>query len=321
MRLLLHLAARPGQVVALDRLLDEVWAGVVVNPGSVYQAIGQLRHLLGDHAEQPTYIETHSRRGYRLVAGVSPWVDPDSDSQSLNGVHSARPHAGDAPSMRTCVAAAGTAAVSSPSAAPPTPRTAVSALGPLRWIGGAMIILAVLAVSWAITYYGGASKPAELTSPGVPRAIHSLVVLPLENLSDDKEQEYFADGMTDALITNLAQIGSLRVISRTSAMQFKGSKETLPQIGRDLQVDAVVEGTVARGESRVRITAQQLIRVQTFVAQHNSRGAYKRRKSALGVAGIRKAAKERAEAYRVHIEWALRQPGMAWTADLRQGCG
>ena len=81
-------------------------------------------------------------------------------------------------------------------------------------------------------------------------------MLPLENLSGDKEQEYFAEGMTDALTTDLAQIGSLRVISRTSAMHFKGSKETLPQIGRDLQVDAVVEGTVARGENRVRVTAQ-----------------------------------------------------------------
>jgi TolB-like protein/Tfp pilus assembly protein PilF len=115
----------------------------------------------------------------------------------------------------------------------------------------------LLAASWAIVYYRGASKPAERTSSGTaPAAIHSLAVLPLENLSGDKEQEYFADGMTDALITNLAQIGSLRVISRTSAMHFKGSKETLPQIGRDLQVDAVVEGTVTRGEGRVRITAQ-----------------------------------------------------------------
>ena len=86
--------------------------------------------------------------------------------------------------------------------------------------------------------------------------IHSLAVLPLENLSGDKEQEYFADGMTDALTTDLAQVGSLRVISRTSAMQFKGSRETLPQIGHELKVDAVVEGTVARDENRVRVTAQ-----------------------------------------------------------------
>jgi TolB-like protein/Tfp pilus assembly protein PilF len=91
---------------------------------------------------------------------------------------------------------------------------------------------------------------------GVLPAIHSLAVLPLENLSGDKEQEYFADGMTDALTTDLAQVGSLRVTSRTSAMHFKGSKETLPEIGRDLKVDAVVEGTVTSGENRVRVTAQ-----------------------------------------------------------------
>jgi TolB-like protein/Tfp pilus assembly protein PilF len=112
-------------------------------------------------------------------------------------------------------------------------------------------------VSGVIVYYRGASKPVVRTSTEATQAaIHSLAVLPLENLSGDKEQEYFADGMTDALTTDLAQIGSLRVISRTSAMQFKGSKETLPQIGRDLKVDAVVEGAVTRGENRVRVTAQ-----------------------------------------------------------------
>ncbi|HKU15347.1 MAG TPA: hypothetical protein VJQ52_13205, partial [Steroidobacteraceae bacterium] len=89
-----------------------------------------------------------------------------------------------------------------------------------------------------------------------PAAIHSLAVLPLENLSGDKEQEYFADAMTDALITDLAQVRSLQVISRTSVMRFKGARQTLQQIGRELKVDAVVEGTVARAEGRVRITAQ-----------------------------------------------------------------
>ena len=86
--------------------------------------------------------------------------------------------------------------------------------------------------------------------------IRSIAVLPLQNLSNDPNQDYFSDGITDALTTELAQIGSLRVISRTSATQFKGTKETLPQIGRDLKVDAIVEGTVARAENRVRITAQ-----------------------------------------------------------------
>jgi TolB-like protein/DNA-binding winged helix-turn-helix (wHTH) protein/Tfp pilus assembly protein PilF len=89
-----------------------------------------------------------------------------------------------------------------------------------------------------------------------PAEIRSIAVLPLQNLSNDPAQEYFTEGITDALTTDLAQIGSLRVISRTSAVQFKGSRETLPQIGRDLNVDAIVEGTVARTESHVRITAQ-----------------------------------------------------------------
>jgi TolB-like protein/DNA-binding winged helix-turn-helix (wHTH) protein/Tfp pilus assembly protein PilF len=86
--------------------------------------------------------------------------------------------------------------------------------------------------------------------------IRSIAVLPLDNLSKDPSQDYFSDGITDALTTELAQIGSLRVISRTSAMHFKGTRETLPEIGRELNVDAVVEGSITRSENRVRITAQ-----------------------------------------------------------------
>jgi TolB-like protein/DNA-binding winged helix-turn-helix (wHTH) protein len=86
--------------------------------------------------------------------------------------------------------------------------------------------------------------------------IRSIAVLPLQNLSNDPNQEYFSDGITDALTTELAQIRSLRVISRTSAMHFKGTRETLPDIGRQLHVDAVVEGSISRSENRVRITAQ-----------------------------------------------------------------
>ena len=107
----------------------------------------------------------------------------------------------------------------------------------------------------------GAAVPIADTAPAVPSAakpsrIRSLAVLPLVHLSGDPEQEYFADGMTEALITDLAQIQDLRVVSRTSAMQFKGARQPLPEIARALQVDAVVEGTVARHGDRVRITAQ-----------------------------------------------------------------
>jgi TolB-like protein/DNA-binding winged helix-turn-helix (wHTH) protein len=86
--------------------------------------------------------------------------------------------------------------------------------------------------------------------------ITSIVVLPLQNLSGDPAQEYFADGMTDALIGDLAQLGALRVISRTSAMHYKGTNKSLPEIARELKVDAVVEGTVQRSGDRVHVRAQ-----------------------------------------------------------------
>lgn len=103
--------------------------------------------------------------------------------------------------------------------------------------------------------------------------IHSLAVLPLENLSGDPAQDYFADGMTEALITDLSKISALRVISRTSAMHYKGTKKSLPQIGRELSVDGVVEGSVTRSGNRVRITAQLL---QASTDQHLWAETYER---------------------------------------------
>lgn len=112
-----------------------------------------------------------------------------------------------------------------------------------RYVGGA--VLATTLIIAGLYFFRGGSK-----------AIESIAVLPLENLSGDPEQDYFADGMTEALITDLAQISALRVISRTSVMQYKGVKKPVPEIARELKVDAVVEGTVQRSEQRVRITAQ-----------------------------------------------------------------
>src|SRR6184192_675779 len=95
-----------------------------------------------------------------------------------------------------------------------------------------------------------------MTGSSTPGPIRALAVLPLENLSRDPEQEYFAEGLTEALITTLAKIGELRVVSRTSAMQYKGVHKSLREIARELDVDAIVEGTVLRVEDRIRITAQ-----------------------------------------------------------------
>jgi len=112
----------------------------------------------------------------------------------------------------------------------------------------------------ATTHHAPASRPVRRASPRT--RVRSLAVLPLDNLSRESDEDYFADGMTDALITTLAQIGALRVISRTSVMRYKGTRQPLPEIARELNVDAIIEGTVLRSHGRVRI-ATQLIHAAT----------------------------------------------------------
>jgi TolB-like protein len=103
--------------------------------------------------------------------------------------------------------------------------------------------------------------------------IQSLAVLPLTTLSGDAAQEYFADGLTDALIGDLSQISALKVISRTSSMQYKQTKKSLPEIARELGVDGVIEGTVQRSGDRVRVTAQL---IQGATDKHISANSYER---------------------------------------------
>jgi TolB-like protein len=147
---------------------------------------------------------------------------------------------------------AGSAEGATPAQATPSTRA-----GRLRgkWlaVGAALMLLAII---------GYLSFRAFSNRFGPAREIHSIAILPLENLSGDPQQEYFADGMTDELITDLGQVSALRVISRTSAMTYKGTKKTMPDIARELGVDAVVEGSVLREGNQVRITAQ-LINART----------------------------------------------------------
>ncbi len=136
--------------------------------------------------------------------------------------------------------------------------TAVNSRPPQRRGLTALLVaglgLALLAGAVILTNVGGVRD--RLFGGNRPPHIESLAVLPLANLSHDPEQEYFADGMTEQLTSDLGQIGALRVISRTSAMHYKGTSKTLPEIARELHVDAVVEGSVERSGDQVRITAQ-----------------------------------------------------------------
>ena len=140
---------------------------------------------------------------------------------------------------------------SSPASAPlaVSPKTM-----PVSWLAVVAVAVVVIVAALVAGNVGGLRK--RILGGAAPGRIRSLAVLPLENLSRDPEQDYFADGMTEALITDLAQIRSLRVISRTSVMGYRATKKPLPQIGRELNVDAVLEGSVQRSGGRVRITAQ-----------------------------------------------------------------
>jgi TolB-like protein/tRNA A-37 threonylcarbamoyl transferase component Bud32/Flp pilus assembly protein TadD len=142
------------------------------------------------------------------------------------------------------------------------------ALSRRRWL----VLVAALAAVFAVLAALNFERLRTRLTGGAPR-IRSLAVLPLENLSGDPEQEYFADGMTEELITNLAKISALKVISRTSMMQYKGTKKPLPQIAKELNVDAIIEGSVLREGGQVRITAQL---IQASTDQHLWAESYQR---------------------------------------------
>jgi len=233
MKLLEILLERPGEVITREELRSRVWANESFGDfdQAVNIAIAKLRSALGDSAENPRYIETLPKRGYRFIAdvavvdtGAAPTKRPESGAGDPHGTE-----------FEQQLQSAGLTVTSKPR----------------RWPTHRVIVAVALGLSlviFAVWLFHSRGLP--------PTGIRSLAVLPLDNLSGDPTQEYFTDGMTDELITDLAQIRALRVISRTSVMGYKGVRKPLPEIARELNVDAVVEGTVLRFGDQVRITAQ-----------------------------------------------------------------
>ena len=227
-QLLAMLLERPGETVTREEIRNRLWTAdtFVDFDQGVNKAVNRIREALGDSATSPRFVETVARRGYRFIADVAavesaPVATPDAGTGDAAALQDER--------------------VATLAASPGRSR---------RWhrwaIGGAAVVVASMAiVVWARQWKAPRPTP-----------IRSLAVLPLENLSGDAAQEYFADGMTDELIATLGQISALRVISRTSVMPYKRVRKPLPQIARELNVDAVIEGTVLRSDRRVRITAQ-----------------------------------------------------------------
>jgi TolB-like protein/DNA-binding winged helix-turn-helix (wHTH) protein/Flp pilus assembly protein TadD len=230
--ILLALIRSDGQLLMKDELMRQVWPDSFVEEANLTVNISALRKVLGGGPEGHLYIETIPKRGYRFIAKVAV-LQQDSEKPEL---------AEEIP-----------ATVASRYSVPARAKQAVlkHRWGSLSWkIVGFSLVLMPLLVVGIIRWQSHSAANVSHASP-----IRSLAVLPLENLSGDA-QDYFADGMTDELITDLAQIRALRVISRTSVMPYKGSRKPLPVVAHELDVDAIVEGTVLRSGNQVRITAQ-----------------------------------------------------------------
>jgi TolB-like protein/DNA-binding winged helix-turn-helix (wHTH) protein/Flp pilus assembly protein TadD len=241
------LLSRAGEIVTREEIRNKLWpADTFVDfEHGLNTSVKKLRQVLCDSADAPRYIETEPRLGYRFIAPVEV---VEQKTKSPLELEAARVH--------------------SPGASvPPQASESPNSKWRILWFGLALALL--FAGVWFVRSYrrmpsslGTSAMPAT-TSP--VKRIHSVAVLPFENLSNAPGQEYFTDGMTDELINDLAQSKGLRVISRTSVMHYKGGRKTVPQIGRELGVDALVEGTVERVADRVRIRVQL---IDTATDQH-----------------------------------------------------
>lgn len=249
------LLERAGDVVTREELQRRLWpADTFVDfDHSLNTAVMRLREVLGDSSENPRFVETLPRRGYRFVAPF--------EEQSASSTDATPTQIAEAGAARGVLANNGSAPLPISPELPATSANTISRFSrPLVMLGAVLLLAIVLVAALGARYL---RKPSAVAPPAAQ--VTSVVVLPFENLSADKDQAYFADGMTDELIAHLAKIRSLRIISRTSSMEYKGTHKTLSQIARDLNVDAVVEGTVLRSGDRVRITAEL---VQTATDRH-----------------------------------------------------
>lgn len=233
MELLILLVEHRGELVSREQIAERLWGKDVfldVDHG-INTAIRKVRRALRDDPDKPRFLETVVGKGYRFAAAVT----------SGNGV-----------TNPGTLIAAPAQAVSAP--ALPSAKDSTVAVRPRLWLG-MLAALALLVLAWTL-------KRGFRVRPDSHAEIRSLAVLPLKNLSGDPSQEYFADGMTEELIGRLSNIPGLRVISRTSAMRFRDTRQSVPEIARALGVDAIVEGSVLREGNRVRINVQ-LIRGDT----------------------------------------------------------
>jgi TolB-like protein/DNA-binding winged helix-turn-helix (wHTH) protein/Flp pilus assembly protein TadD len=267
MEVLVCLARSPGRVVTKDELVREVWDGRFVSDDVVWRSVRELRRALGDETRAPRYIETIPRRGYRLLAPVAEIPETTGAATARTGAEEARePDPPDPPTGVTLAAeAAGPAPGLPPAAAAPIAVRPRAALLPRRsprlaavGAGLALALFAVLslAAAWWLGARRSAGPAGRAGHPGT--APVRLAVLPLANLGGDAGEEYFADGLTEELISRLGswRPGRLAVVGRTSVMALKGQAGDAAEIGRRLGVAYLLEGGVRRDGERARVTVR-----------------------------------------------------------------
>ncbi len=241
-QVLASLLERPGRVVTREELRQRLWRDQVFVDfdNNLNTLVARLRKTLGDSSEHPRFIETLPKHGYRFIAPVEtvPTIPATERQPSCSRDHTAYSLSGLLPQAQN--------PAQGPMAAAATHHwgrhVLVATLGIVATIG---LLLSFNVGSWRSHLAGQASRPR----------IQTLAVLPFDSLSADPGQAYFAESMTEVLITEIGELGSLRMISRSSVMQYNGKHRPLGEVARQLHADAVMEGSIARSGDEVRITA------------------------------------------------------------------
>jgi TolB-like protein/DNA-binding winged helix-turn-helix (wHTH) protein len=245
MRLLTCLAEHAGEVVSIEELLDQVWAGVTVSSDSVYQAVATLRRLLGDDPRQPRYIATVPRLGYRMLAAVSPWEGPSKNGYAASEFTAGSDAEPPVPAKLSTPAETST----------PSEGSTRSSVLPKRWLVVAISLIVCVAVA-GFLFLRWRSAGARNVSDSVAQTQKSIAVLPFLDLTAGMKEEEFADGMTEELIDKLSKIPDLRVPAPTASFYYKGKQAPVSEIARTLGVAYIVDGSVRKSGSMIRVAAR-----------------------------------------------------------------
>jgi TolB-like protein/DNA-binding winged helix-turn-helix (wHTH) protein/Tfp pilus assembly protein PilF len=243
MQVLLILIEQKGQLVTREEIAEKIWGkGVFLDTdNSINGAVRKIRQVLKDDRQQPRYVETLTGRGYRFIAPVC--EEELSSPVAHHPAQTGEPETEPAQAHHVSEEISNSAEEAAFAVATAHGRRFRLLIAIFSSCG---IVLAGW-LAWHHFYGKGAAQP-----------LRSIAVLPLQNLSGDPAQDFFADGMTEELITELSRIQTLRVISHTSVMEYKGTRKHLPQIAHELGADGILEGSVIRENDQVRVTVQLL---------------------------------------------------------------